>query len=345
MDSLETTIIVIGGSSGGIEALTELVKPLNRDLPAALFSVQHLARDSINYLPKILASHTQLNVRLAEDGLRFEQGSIYLAPADFHLLVDIDRMYLRQGPRENRCRPSIDPLFRSAALSHGSRTIGVVLSGYLDDGTAGLKAIENVGGITVVQDPDDAVRDSMPKSAMDYVEVDHCAPASDLGELLKRIVSVEMRERPSSTGRLSDVSQLRFEVDITRKETGTIGNAVDLGTLVPASCPECGGPLWEMDDDLPRFRCHTGHAYTARHLVAGLQEAEEQSLWVALRVMEERTRMLRRLASKDLELGHQRSYESYSAKAEESEQHVRQIRGLLTSHLTKSSKNHNACDS
>jgi len=324
-------IVVIGASSGGIEALTKLVRSLPSELPAAIFIVQHIALSSKNYLPEILARRTSLRTHLAEDDRRFERGRIYVAPANYHLLIDSDHMFLSQGPRENRVRPAIDPLFRSAALSHGSKVIGVILSGLLDDGTAGLAAIKKAGGLAVVQAPADALSPDMPQSALDHVDVDYSLAASEVGSLLGRLVAEALPTESNDLQVTADQSALAREVGIIREESSDIDTAIKLGRPIPASCPECGGPLWEIDGEIPRFRCHTGHAFTARHLVSGLQEAEETALWAALRVMEERVRMLQRLAMEDEKRGNRLSHGAFTAKAAESEQHVKQLRNLLNS--------------
>lgn len=322
-------MIVIGASSGGIDALEVVVAGLPSDLPAAVFVVQHIAAYSTNYLPKMLDRQSRLAAKLAVDGTRFEYGHIYVAPADRHLLVDKEQMYLSQGPRENRVRPAIDPLFRSAALSLRQRVIGVILSGSLDDGTSGLEAVKAGGGLAVVQRPTDALTAEMPQSAIDHVDVDHVVSAAEMGGLLDRLVRSEATVGTDGNSPDFMAEAVEREVEILRDESGGIEAALQLGRMVPASCPECGGPLWEVDGKLPRFRCHTGHAFTARHLAAGLEEAEEQSLWVALRVMEERARMLKRLAKKDAERGHSQAQRVFSDKAREAEEHVERLKGLL----------------
>ena len=323
-------IVVIGASSGGIDALGKLFNSLPHDVQASFLVVQHIASHSINRLPHILQRETAVSVQTATDGARMERGQAYVAPADHHLIIDREQMFLSKGPRENRTRPAIDPLFRSAALSHGPRVIGVVLSGSLDDGTAGLGAIKKSGGIAVVQDPQDALTPDMPQSALDHVEIDHCVPVDQMGPLLQELTAQEFTDGVGSHDEAHRTA-LQREVDVIRRESGEISTATRLGELVPASCPDCGGPLWEVEDEVPRFRCHTGHAFTARHLVAGLEEAEETSLWVALRVMEERVRMLQRMAKRDSERGSAHSEQIFAEKATEAEEHVRRIRGLLHS--------------
>ena len=322
-------IIVIGASHGGIEAVTELVRGLPSRLSASLFVVQHVAWNSVNYLSTMFDRETSLTVKSAEDGESIRPGTIYVAVADRHLLIDADQVFLSRGPRENRVRPAVDPLFRSAALSHGERVIGVVLSGALDDGTAGLIAIKNSGGLAVVQDPETAMTPDMPHSALQHVAVDHCLPVAEIGPLLGDLTDEERRVPAGASTHADDSAAMQREVDIMRRGTGEIHSIEAMGELVAASCPDCGGPLWEMNEDFPRFRCHTGHAFTARHLSEGLQEAEEKALYVALRVMEERVRMLKRLAKRDQERGHKFAYESFADKAAEAEEHVRRLRGLL----------------
>lgn len=323
----EPNIIVVGASSGGIEAIGEVLARLPQDLPASIFIVQHIAAHSPDFLPELLQRLARLPIRTAVHDAHFEAGMAYVAPSDHHLILEENRIFLSQGPHENRSRPAIDPLFRSAALAHRERVIGVVLSGFLDDGTAGLRAIKQCGGIAVVEDPATAAVPDMPRSALQHVEVDHCLPVTGIGGLLTDLVT---RPAGEPAPACDPGAHLRRELAIMLRESGDIDEAVELGELVAASCPECGGPLWEMEDSFPRFRCHTGHAFTARHLIAGLGEAEEQSLWVALRVMEERARMLRRMERSDLEKGHEHSRRNYAKKAEEAEQHIHRIRNLLS---------------
>ncbi|AGA90352.1 chemotaxis response regulator containing a CheY-like receiver domain and a methylesterase domain [Thioflavicoccus mobilis 8321] len=321
-------IILMGASSGGTEALTEVLKGLRPGLAAAIFVVRHVPGDSVNFLPQLLARDCPLPVCLAANGETFRAGTVYVAPADHHLLVDTDQMFLSRGPRENRARPAIDPLFRSAALAFGPRAVGVVLSGSLDDGTAGLVAVKRSGGIAVVQEPADALNPDMPQSALHYVEADHCLPAAEIGPLLVRLVATEISTAvPEAIEHLQ--AGWRREVAIQRHETGTVAGAAELGELFPASCPECGGPLWEMKDGVPRYRCHTGHALTARHLVEGLGQAAEEALWAALRVLEERSRMLRRIGQQDAERGRDASQRAFAERAAETDRYVATLRELL----------------
>lgn len=322
-------VVVIGASSGGTPPIEALLQGLGADLPATVLIVRHIPPYADDRLPAAFSRGCPLPVALAGDGAPLEPGLVLVAPADRHLLVDADRVRLSRGPRENRTRPAIDPLFRSAALSHGPRAIGVVLSGRLDDGTAGLLALKQSGGIAVVQDPDDARCPDMPESALRHVAVDHCLPATEIGPLLTQLVRAD--GPPEEVVVPEELTSLwRREIDVLRRSTGDIATAQMLGEVVPASCPECGGPLWQLEDGIPRYRCHTGHAFTGRHLSEGLGEAAEQALWAALRALEERARMLRRLAERDPSiktpgLVHQ----AFRERAEEADRHVAALRALL----------------
>lgn len=321
-------VIVIGASSGGTDALRRLLATLPVDLPAALLLVRHQPDFAGHHQAEQLAALTRLPVRAAADGAPIESGCLFVAPADRHLLVDGDQMVLSRGPRENRARPAVDPLFRSAAMAHGPGAIGVILSGRLDDGTAGLLAVKRCGGIAVVQDPADAEYPDMPRSALRHVDVDHCLPAGEIGPLLAELAAAPPLPQSVAASE-SLMRDWRSELAVQRQGTGDIPTARDLGEPVPASCPECGGPLWEMGDGLTRFRCHTGHAFTARHLAEGLGEAAEVAIWAALRVLDERGLMLRRMAEQHARDGRDHLHEVFATRAAEAEEHVAALRALL----------------
>lgn len=246
------SIIVVGASAGGVEALKRLATYLPPDLTAAVFVVLHVGQTS--YLPEILDRAGPLRATKAESGEQFERGRIYVASPGFHLLLHDDHMLLRRGPRENLARPAIDPLFRSAACSYGARVIGVLLSGSLSDGTSGLRAIKAVGGVTVIQDPQDAAVPDMVRSAQRHVQIDHCVPIAGMGDLLARLASEPAGETlPVPPG-------VRLEAAVAAQEHSAMSNEDRLGDLSVFVCPECHGPLWEIEDgDMLRFRCHTGH--------------------------------------------------------------------------------------
>ena len=253
-------VIVLGTSAGGLEALDQLVGELPADLPASIFIVQHMAaHNSGEPLLRRLNRHQAFQPKLAEDGDRFRPGRIYIAPPDSHLLVKKDKMLVTKGARENRHRPAIDPLFRSAAVAHGARVIGVVLTGMLDDGTAGLMAIKRCGGVTVVQDPRDAAYSGMPVNALNNVDVDFCVAVAEMGPLLTRLV---FQLHGKSKGVPSDI---RTEAVIAERVLSDVSQVNGLGDQLPYNCPGCGGVLWEMDTPgEKRYRCHTGHSRALR---------------------------------------------------------------------------------
>jgi two-component system chemotaxis response regulator CheB len=285
-------IIVIGTSAGGLETLDSLIDGLPADVAATVFIVQHMApHSSGEALTRRLSRHAAFRATLAVDGERFARGRVYIAPPDSHLLLKTATMLVRKGARENRSRPAIDPLFRSAAVAHGPRVIGVVLTGMLDDGTAGLIAIKRCGGVTVVQDPKDAAYPGMPQSALDNLDVDFCVPIAEMGALLATLVA-----RPHGK-RKSIPSDIRTEAQIAERVLSDVGQVDGLGRQVPYNCPNCGGVLWEMERAKGlRYRCHTGHSFTAQTLVASQSEKIEEMLWISLRMFEERRNLLTSMA-------------------------------------------------
>ena len=291
-------LIVIGTSAGGMQALIRLVAQLPASLPAAVLVVQHLAPDFTGEsLVARLATHTDLRCQLAADGQPLEAGHLYLAPPDRHLLVKDGRLLVTKGPRENNYRPAADALFRSAAVEYDSHTIGVVLTGMLHDGTAGLDFIKRCGGVAVVQDPAGAEYPSMPESALRNVAVDYVIPLDEMGSLLISLVSADppLGARSESPAIPPD---LKLEAAIAERVVGTTEQVTQLGHHVPLTCPDCGGSLWEINQgSVLRYRCHTGHAYTAEALAESTHHALEETLWVALRMMEERKNLLTSMAS------------------------------------------------
>jgi two-component system chemotaxis response regulator CheB len=281
-------IIVIGTGEGGLEALDQLVGQLPTGLAAAIVVVQHMTPDdSGKALTRRLGRHRAFGARLAREGERLKPGRIYIAPPDHHLLLKADTVLVRKGARENRSRPGVDPLFRSAAVAHGPRVIGVVLTGMQDDGAAGLVAVKRCGGVTVVQDPKDAAYAAMPQSALDRLDVDYCVPIADMAKVLASLVSKPAGKRRNVPG------DIRSEAEIAERVVSDIAQVERLGTQVPYNCPNCGGVLWEMDlPDTKRYRCHTGHSFTAPALLVSQSEKIEELLWISLRMLEERKNLL-----------------------------------------------------
>jgi two-component system chemotaxis response regulator CheB len=292
-------IIVIGASSGGVEVLMNLVSRLPETLPAAVFVVLHVRPDVPSLLPAILNRAGALPAAHAVDGEPIRTGRIYIAPPGKQVYLHRRRVSVELGPRENMHRPAIDPLFRTAAHHHGSRVIGVIASGALDDGTAGLQAVKEAGGIAVVQDPADAACASMPSHAMARVAVDHCVKAVDLSALLVHLVGVPAPD--ASDG-------LHVPLETFEEVTGTLERAVTGATIGVESgltCPECSGILREVrDGDVLRFRCRVGHAYTSETMLEAQGEAVEKALWTAVRSLEERGILIGKLAERARARGH-----------------------------------------
>lgn len=316
-------IVVVGASSGGMEALKTLVAELPADLLAAVFVVNHLAADaSLEPLLRALNKAAKLSCTQAEDGEAFVQRHVYLAPPDHHLLIGKRKMRVTKGARENRWRPGIDPLFRSAAANHGHDVIGVLLTGHLNDGTAGLLAVKRCGGIAVVQDPMDAAYADMPRSAIDNVHIDHVVPLSAMGELIGRLARMTRDKGPAIP------DDVVIEAKIAERVLSDLASVNVLGDQVPFNCPNCGGVLWQIAmGKFQRYRCHTGHAYTAEALLAEQTSKIEETLWVALRMFEERKNMLSSMTN-PAERAFSRSAEE---RIRESEVHIARIRAMLMS--------------
>ena len=209
-------IVVIGASAGGVYALKELVAALPADLPASLFIVLHVSANEPSYLPDILSYAGKLPASHGVDGERFQPGHIYLAPPDHHLLVEHDQLLVKKGPKENRFRPSIDALFRSAAYAYGPRVIGVVLTGMLDDGTSGMWSIKRLGGVSVIQDPQQAPYPSMPESVRQHVTVDYNVPIAQLADLLGELVQQEVGDKPALSNQ--EENRMEKEIQVTQQD-------------------------------------------------------------------------------------------------------------------------------
>ncbi|HEY0070149.1 MAG TPA: chemotaxis protein CheB [Chloroflexia bacterium] len=319
-------IIVIGASAGGVEALTSLVRHLPEDLPAAIFAVLHISPESPSRLPEILSRAGKLPASQPRHGEEIKPGHIYVAVPDHHLLVHKGHIGVVHGPKENRHRPSIDPLFRSAARWYGPRVVGVVLTGALDDGTVGLVGIKERGGIAVVQDPNEALYPSMPHSAIQYCDVDHVLPLAGIPAML-----VELASRPAEDERGYPVpDRLDLEVQIVEGLDSHPEVLDRIGTPSHFTCPECHGTLWEMQgSELPRFRCRTGHAFSAESMLAEHNISVEAALWAAVRSLEESTTLSRRLAEQARRRNHLIVERKFNEKADETDRQANVIRQLL----------------
>ena len=279
-------LITVGASVGGVKALLALSRDLPKDLDAAVCVVLHTRADGPNLMPGLMDRAGPLHAKNPADGEPLEPGRIYIAPPDRHMLVVDGHLRLGKGPKENHSRPSIDALFRTAAVSRGPRTIGVILSGSLGDGRAGMAAIKRCGGTAVVQRVTGAVGRDLPQNVISSVPTDHVVPIDDLGSILAELT----REMLPGEGEFAVPKDLKIESDITMQNLPPhekLKLVQKLGTLAPLTCPDCGGSLWQIHGGEIRYRCHVGHAYSAEAMARGQDVAVEAALWSAVRALEE----------------------------------------------------------
>ena len=317
-------IIVIGGSSGATAPLKEILGRLPADLPAAVFVVLHIPAQGIGILSTVASAASKLPVIQARSGMIIENGHIYLGAPDHHLLVSEGHIMLGRGPRENLARPAIDALFRSAALQYGPRVIGVVLSGLLSDGAAGLTAIKQCGGVALVQDPEEALSNEMPLRALEATTVDLCVPGAGIGDVLCDLA----REEPGT--RLPVPPEIRLEVEIAAGERVGSDSLATIADPAPLTCPSCGGVLSEIKSEHPlRFRCQVGHAYTADALAREQESKVDEALRVALRIIEERAELVQRMAEDGRQSGRVAVAQMYQARAAEYREYADMIRRVV----------------
>ena len=302
-------VVVVGASAGGVRALRELMAALPPNFGAAVFIVLHIGAHSSS-LPDILALDSRNPVMHAIDGEAFEAGRVYVAPPDHHLLLEARRMRVSRGPKEHHTRPAVDPLFRSAALNLGPRVIGVLLTGRLDDGTAGLQAVKACGGLVLVQDPAEAEEPGMPQSALRHVVVDYCLALAPMAQQLVDLVGTTAPD-PGPAPR-----QIEREHAMTMGHQDGVEAMAGLEAIAAPTtlvCPECSGSLWEVKgSDPPRYRCHTGHAFSLRTLQLAQEESTEQALWSAIRALHEKQLLLHQAA----ELSRRQGIEAAAAASE-----------------------------
>jgi two-component system chemotaxis response regulator CheB len=317
-------VVVIGASAGGISALLELASALPRGLGAAVFVAVHSSPDTPSLLPELLTRAGALPAQFATDGERFRHGRIYVAPTDRHLLLTDGKMEVTRAPQENGFRPAADPLFRTAAQAHGPRVIGIVLSGGLNDGTYGLAIIKQRGGIAMVQRLDEAMVTSMPLSAIQNVEVDHILAVREMPAVIERLAGGAGGKLIASNGRSAG-----RRADVAKRGTHGLHDRRPRGVLSPFTCPACHGSLWESRDGrLTRFTCHVGHGFSADSLMNGQDGDIENALWTAVRTLEEKSALRRRMAAHAhrRELGPiARGYEGQAAEAEHQANLIRAI--------------------
>jgi two-component system chemotaxis response regulator CheB len=319
-----TRVICIGASAGGVRVLIRMAQGLAPDIPAAILIVLHIGQHR-SVLPELLSVRGTVPAAHARDGEPLTPGRILIAPPDFHMLVDGEFLRLSRGAKEHHARPAIDPLFRSAALSWGPKTIGVVLSGMLDDGTAGMQAIKQCGGIAVVQHPADAIEPSMPQSVLRHTRVDHRVDAAGLAELLNNLAA---KETSAMSSDFEAPDSLRHEIDLMLHKGDALDHLAHLGTPSVFACPDCHGTLWQLNGAEPlRYRCHTGHGYSQRSLEHSMAAARDDAIWNAMRAVQENGFMLNHMADQ----------QGYAAEdvarlrtaAQRLEEQTRVLRGLL----------------
>ncbi len=321
-------LVVIGGSAGAIEAIRTIVGGLPADLPAAVLIVIHIPPLADSHLPEIITRSGHLPASHARDGETLQIGHIYIAPPDQHLLVRTGRIELSHGPRVNHSRPAIDTLFRSAARTYGPRVIGVLLSGALYDGTAGLVVIKDYGGLALVQDPDEAVVPSMPRSALSLVEVDAVLPSTQIGAELERAVYSPARRREGAA-MVSDEERIGKIIARDIHEQAA-GGRIDQETVY--TCPECGGVMWQADPtEGGLFHCHIGHVYAPEALLSQKSEELEAALWTCVRLLRDQATLTRQAAKRSFSDKRGQVGERLEERAQMAERQAQIIRELLES--------------
>jgi two-component system chemotaxis response regulator CheB len=321
-----SALTVIGGSAGGVEALTSLVEQLAADTLEPVLAVIHVPPTHRSRLPDILRRHTSLDVAHATDGEELRAGIVRIAPPDHHVVVVDGHIRLSRGPRENRHRPSIDVLFRSAVRWYGADVTAVLLSGGPGDGVGGLSLVKASGGVTMVQDPEQSVAPALPEDAIEMVEPDFIGSPAELGA---RVAQPANKPRRARQSRSNGLEHLHVEAQGEMAGVEMVGSGWKPSGF---ACPDCNGALWELDDGkIIRFRCRVGHMYAAESLVDGQADELEEALWSAINVMEERAELSGRLASRAAHSGFEETSTRYRRTANEMREQAAQIRALVAS--------------
>jgi two-component system chemotaxis response regulator CheB len=320
-------VVVVGASAGGVEALVALVGSLPGDFPHPMLVVLHVSPAGTSVLPAILDRACALAVSAATDGERLRAGHVYVAPPDSHLLVEDLRVRLSQAPRENGHRPAIDPTMRTAAATYDGATIGIVLSGSRDDGTAGLMAIKAAGGTALVQDPREALYPAMPRSAIAHLDPDAVLP---VGAMADWILQHTANSNPGGSVRIMPIDDDTDDSRLAAAEDSTEAPRSATGRGTRFTCPDCGGVLFERHEgNLERFECSIGHVFSIESLSNAQADALENALWAAVRSLEDRAAMLKRLAGRASLGEHRRSAGTFERQAEEALDRARTIREAI----------------
>lgn len=317
-------IIVIGASAGGLEAVSRLVATFDEEMDAAIFIVIHLSEYSMSdVIRKMIQKNSALPCLIPTDLQEINNKTIYLAPTDHHLLVEKGYIRVTKGATENHWRPSIDVLFRSAATAYNACVTGIILTGLLDDGTSGMNAIKRCGGRCIVQDPAEAAFPDMPNSVLRIVAVDYKVPVAEMGYILSDLFSravCKEQEVPND---------IQLESDIARRISSNIEDLAKLGNFTPLTCPDCGGVMVKVESDAqPRYRCYTGHTFTEKFLEKEQLKKIEESLWVALRMMEERKNLLLNISAENI-VNNGRISEQRDERIEDMQVHIDTLRTTL----------------
>ena len=320
-------IVVIGGSAGAIEALTSLVVTLPAELEAAIFVVVHTLPVGESRLPEILSRRGPLPAAVAANGEPIVCDRIYVAAPDAHLLIEPGRVRLSMGPRESGHRPAIDPLFRTAASAYGSRVVGVILSGMLDDGSAGLHEIRRRGGSAIVQDPTEALFPQMPNNAIEVATPQHVVRVADIARLIVSHVG-----RPDEGGRTQKVVEEHVEPNGDR---AVVGAGDTPGTPSGIACPECHGVLWTAPDKVPEFSCRIGHTYSLEALVEAHSVGLEAALWAGVRALRERASLANHIARRAERRGDRRVAARFETRAGRADEYAGRLETMLLAQMEK----------
>lgn len=327
MDERPDYIVVIGTSAGGFAALSALISQLKEDMNAAFFVVMHLSNQGVgDYLIDRMQKTTSLPCKAARDHVDIKKGTIYFGQPDVHLIIKENKIILGKGPVENRWRPAIDVLFRSAAASFGSHTIGIVLTGLLDDGTSGMTAIKKCGGTCIVQDPEEAEFPDMPSSVLKCIEADYSIPLAMMGETIHKVI----QENKAVSKIIPD--ELKKEVALFERDFGEKGQRTELEKPSFFICPECGEVLLKSKyDKSTQFTCPKDNSLLMNKPAREQYKTIETSIWVALNILEERKKLLTQLNAKNIKLGFKRTALDYQKKIDELEGHIDNLRKVLFS--------------